>query len=390
MERAIGLVLAVAIAWLSFAWDARAELMPGEVATVLQFSADESPEGIAMDRVDGAMFVGIRRRGGDLLRNEILRLDAQGQRAPYSILPPTPVDATGAGESGVLGLATDLDGAVFAALVSPDANARGVYKISRGGAQVERLAGSGSMLYPNALAFDSQRNLYVSDSLGGSIWRFNPNDVNHTGALWLQSELLAPSPQDPLGAPIGGANGIAYFPHILYVANTEKGLIAGIPINTDGSPGVPTLIAGGTPVGRLITVDGIAVDTNGNIHAVMPAYEAASLLVPPVLQPAGGYAPLVHVKPTTGEIIPTVFDSTVDPKFDVPLSLAFGATADNRTTVFITNGALPAAQGTPGPGPRLIQVGIGVPGYVPEPTSHGLLAGLLLVTIVMTRNNKFR
>ena len=128
------------------------------------------------------------------------------------------------------------------------------------------------MLYPNALAFDNQRNLYATDSHGGSVWRFNPNDVNQSGTLWVQRDLLRTSPQNPLGTPLGGANGIAFFPNRLYVANTEKGLIAGIPIEPDGSPGTPTLIAGGSPIGRLITVDGIATDADGNIHAVIPTY----------------------------------------------------------------------------------------------------------------------
>ena len=238
----------------------------------------------------------------------------------------------------------------------------------------------GNMIYPNALAFDDHRNLYATDSLGGSVWRFNPDDVDETGALWVQHDLLAPSAQDPLGSPIGGANGIAFFPNTLYVANTEKGLIARIPIKSDGNPGPPPLVAGGSPIGRLIAVDGIATDANGNIHAVIPTYEAASLLVPPVLQPPGGYAPLVQVTPNAGEIMSTMLDNPVDPRFDVPLSLAFGTLGDDRTTVFITNGALPPAQGVPGPGPRIIQVGLGVPGFitVPEPSSCCLIAVVLL------------
>jgi sugar lactone lactonase YvrE len=387
MERMIDPQLLVAMVCLLYAGVARAELMRGEVENVLLLSDGVSPEGIALDRADGAIFIGIRRPDGDLLRNEILRLDAQGQLAQYSILPQTPVDPFGRGESGVLGLVTDRDGAIFAALMSPDPNIRGVYKITDDGSHAQRLPGSGSMLYPNALTFDSRGNLYVSDSLGGSVWRFNPDDVNHAGELWVQHELLAPSPLDPLGAPVGGANGIAYFPDTLYVANTEKGIIAGIPINLDGTPNTPTLVAGDTPYGQLISIDGIAMDANGNIHAVMPTYEAASLVIPPVLQPAGGYAPLVQVNPNTGEIIPTVFDNSIEPNFDVPLSLAFGSLEENVTTVFITNGALSAAQGVPGPGPRLVQVGIGVPGFiiVPEPSSHFALGAMILAVTLLRR-----
>jgi hypothetical protein len=376
---AVGITIVINCA--SFPLLAGAALAPGEVRTVLVLPADVSPEGIAVDRSDGALFIGIRRTSGDLLSNELLRVDAVGQAAPYAILPQTPVDPTGAGSSGVQGLATDLDGAVFAALVSPDANSRGVYKISAGGAQVARIAGSENILYPNALAFDDQRNLYATDSLGGAVWRFNPDDVNQTGELWVQHELLTPLPTDPLGTPLIGANGIAFFPDRLYVANTERSLIATIPINPDGTAGSVATVAGGSPIGQLITVDGIATDAQGNIHAVIPTYEAAALRVPPILQPAGGYAPIVEVNPNTGAITATAREDPVDPKFDVPLSLAFGTLGDDRTTVYITNGSLPAAQGVAGPGPSILQVGIGVPGFVtiPEPRSYCLVTAIVVV-----------
>jgi hypothetical protein len=392
MKRAICLPLAIAIACAACVPIAQASLAPGEVETVLLLPNGDSPEGIAVDRASGTIFIGNRRPDGQLLNNEVVTLDAQGQVAPFAILPQTPIDPSGAGESGVLGLAVDLRGAVFAALVSPDANTRGVYRITAGGSQVERLAGSGSILYPNALTFDNQRRLYVTDSLSGSVWRFNPDDVDQAGELWVQHELLAPFPEDPFGRPIGGANGTAFFPNRIYVANTEKGLIASITINPDGTAGTPTLAAGGNPVGQLMTVDGIAADDRGNLHAVIPTYEVAALLVPPILQPPGGYAPLVQVDPNTGEITSTVFDTADAPNFDVPLSLAFGTVGDHRTTVFIPNGALSAAQGVPGPGPRIIQVGTGAAGFftVPEPSASSLVAGVLLTSTLVPRKRRRR
>jgi sugar lactone lactonase YvrE len=379
-KTAICVTVAIAMNCVGFYSIACAELAPGEIRTLVVLPADESPEGIAVNRADGALFIGIRRTNGDLLTNELLRIDAAGHAAPYATLPQTPVDPTGAGSSGVQGLAIDLDGIVFAALLSMDANTRGVYKISNGGAEVQRIAGSGSILYPNALAFDNQRNLYVTDSLGGAVWRFDPDDVNQTGELWFQHELLKPLPTDPLGTPLIGANGIAYFPDRLYVANTERGLIATIPIHPDGTAGSAATVAGGSPIGQLITVDGIATDAQGNIHAVIPTYEAAALRVPPLLQPSGGYAPIVRVDPDTGVVMATAGEEPTNPRFDVPLSLAFGTLGDDRATVFITNGSLPAAQGIAGPGPRILQVGIGVRGFVtvPEPRSDCLVTAIVV------------
>jgi hypothetical protein len=141
-----------------------------------------------------------------------------------------------------------------------------------------------------------------------------------------------------------------------------------------------------------MTVDGIAADANGNLHAVIPTYEVADLLVPPILQPPGGYAPLVQIDPNTGEITSTVFDTPDAPNFDVPLSLAFGTVGDDRTTVFIANGALSAAQGVPGPGPRIIQVGTGAAGFftVPEPSASSLIAGVLLTSTLVPRKRRRR
>jgi sugar lactone lactonase YvrE len=222
------------------------------------------------------------------------------------------------------------------------------------------------------------------------VWRFDPDDVNQAGEIWVQHELLTPLPTDPLGTPLIGANGIAFFPDRLYVANPERGLIAAIPINPDGTAGNATMVVGGSPLGQLFTVDGIATDAQGNIHAVIPTYEAAALRVPPVLQPPGGYAPIVQVNPTTGAIMATTLDEMVDPKFDVPLSLAFGTLGDDRSTVFITNGSLPAAQGVAGPGPRILQVGIGVPGFVtiPEPRSYGLAAAVIVAVSFAWRGHR--
>jgi hypothetical protein len=97
----------------------------------------------------------------------------------------------------------------------------------------------------------------------------------------------------------------------------------------------------------LRTVDGIAVDVRGNIHAVI----SGSIIL--------GTAPLVRINPRTGSVTPSTDEIGA---FNFPLSLAFGRGPRDRRSVFVTNGALvPDPFSKPPPG--VIQVGVGVRGF---------------------------
>jgi sugar lactone lactonase YvrE len=311
-------------------------LLPGQVETILSLPVGDNPEGIALDK-SGNIYVGNRRTEGAGRVNEILRITRDGDVSVFATLPAAVPEA-----DGVLGLDTDPTGNVYAAYVTYDPTTQGVYRISQSGS-VERLAGSDAISFANALAFDASGNLYVTDSFVGTVWRFGPD---WTAELWVQDVLLEPLTEDPLGFPVPGANGIAFYPpNHLYVANTEKGLIAHIPIELQGgNAGTPELVAAGFD---LFTIDGIAVDTQGDIHGVVPGFTILGTL------------PLIRVNPTTGEVTPTVIEVSEAAKFDVPLSLAFGKGRDKKS-VFVTNGDLPVVPG--GPGPGVVQVGVGVCG----------------------------
>jgi hypothetical protein len=101
----------------------------------------------------------------------------------------------------------------------------------------------------------------------------------------------------------------------------------------------------------LLTVDGIAVDVKGDIYAVM----AGSAVI--------GNLPLVKVDHVTSAITPLVVDTEELDRFDFPLSIAFAAGPWDKKTVFITNGDLPIPTPKEGPGPGVIQVGVGEPGF---------------------------
>jgi hypothetical protein len=313
----------------------------GEAQIIFGLPAGNFPEGIALDRA-GNIYLGNRRLEGTEVTYEILRISPGNELSTLAVLGTE--DVVDPGGSGLLGLTTDPRGNVYAALVSSDPPLHGLWRISADGSERSRLPGSEQMGFPNALTFDPGGNLYVTDSFDGAIWRF---PAGESGSLWIEHVLLEPFADDPAGVPLPGANGIGFSPpNHLYVANTEKGLIAHVPINLlDGSAGEPTLVA---QAFELLTVDGLTVDAAGQIHGAIPGFTVL------------GTSPLVRVDPVSGDTVPTVGPSAFD-EFDVPLSLAFGTGARDHESVYVANGDLPVVPG--GPGPGITQANVGVPGF---------------------------
>ena len=106
----------------------------------------------------------------------------------------------------------------------------------------------------NALTFDKQGNVYVSDSFRGIIWRTNPfgGDLQ----AWVDSPLLRTSSVPPFGA-----NGLAFNRDgsVLFVANTGDDRVIKIPVSGD---------AAGTPevfVNSINGADGLIVDRDDNV-----------------------------------------------------------------------------------------------------------------------------
>lgn len=303
-------------------------LAPGEVAQVLSLRPlIDIAEGIAIDR-RGHIFISNTRLENDTRVCEILELTRDGTVSVFATLDPTVEDSFGV---GVVGLALDARDNLYAALSSFKAATHGVWRIRRDGV-AERLAGSKRMLFANALTFDSRGNLYVTDSVDGAIWLFPRKG---RGRLWIRHPLLAPN-------PVFGANGIAFVPpNNLYVANTDRALIARIRIRPDGRPAEPELVAAGF---ELLGIDGLAADARGTLHAVI------------VVSVALGTSPLVKVDPESGRITASRADPSA---FDLPTSLAFGRGPLDHKSVFVINsGLLP--EGRPETAPGVIQAGVGL------------------------------
>jgi sugar lactone lactonase YvrE len=293
----------------------------GPVDTVVAFNpaAGESPEGITADKT-GNLYVSM------FLLDQIRRVDPTGAQTVVVQL------ARGAAPAG---LKLNTSGTLYAAasgfnLASgqSDPTVRGVYRVGRDGS-AERIRGTEAILFPNDLAFDERGNLYVTDPVGGAVWRI---DTNGGVARWVDHPLLGGT-GELLGFPYG-ANGIAVSRGRVIVANTERGTLVAIPIKPDGDAGEPTVLAESP---ALIGVDGIALDVRGDVYAAI-----------------NGQDRLVVVR-TDGSI--DVLATSAD-GLNQPSAVAFGTGKRDHDTLFFVN----FAAFSPAPPPGVLELTVGVPG----------------------------
>jgi hypothetical protein len=287
------------------------------VTTVVAFNAaaGEFPEGVAVD-VRGTAYVSLI-----MPVREIRKIDPSGTQ---SVLAHFAVPGI-----GPLGLAVDASGKLYAAMSTFDPATRGVYRVRADGSS-SRLPGTGDIQFPNGIALDPRGTLYVTDSIGGAVWKIPRGGP---AQLWLQSSLLTGTGAFGMPFPIG-ANGIAVQKHAVVVTNTERASVLRIPIRPDGSAGTPSVLAEGP---ALFGSDGLALDVFGNAYV---AVNPQNTLVR--LGPDGSLTTL----------------ATAADGLDNPASLAWGTSRGDRKSLFVTNFSLFSASPTPG----LLRAAIGVPG----------------------------
>jgi len=308
----------------------------GEFPAYIPFNAaeKEQPEGVAVDKT-GNVFVSIGVSAGP--RGEIWKFTPAGER---SVL----IDF---GTPGAVGLAVDAVGNVYAARPG-----RGVSRVDRYG-QASHVPGTEQIAGINALAFDDQGNLFITQSFsfdpplkeypcGGSFGRGGIWRVPRGGSaeLWIRDDLLT-GLCETLQVPFG-ANGIAFYHGALYVVNSELGIVVRVPVLPDGAPGAleiaavipPDPFPGPLPRGA----DGIALDVDGNFYLPLP-FQSTVIRIS-----ADGQSWEVLATPADGVYMPT--------------SVAFGTGKGERTSLFIVNAALFPG----GAGPGLQKIDVGIPG----------------------------
>jgi sugar lactone lactonase YvrE len=289
------------------------------------------PEGVVVDKA-GNVYVSVRATTSD----QVWKYSPSGMGTLLSDL--------GEPAGGAAGLAADGAGNVYMcrAIMNP-----GVYRITPDGAAV-KLSGTEQMACANALAFDSDETLYVTETFSGNlasgnfeqggIWRIPEGG---TAQLWLRDDLLTGLPPALFPYPVG-ANGIGFYHGDLYVVNSDKGLVVRVPVRPDGGPGtaeiwktvedVPDSLLYQSPAFPVM-LDGLTIDANGNVYVAVVSRNAIVR---------------INADDRSQETVAAYPDSP----FDAPASLALNARED---VLLVTNlgmyeGLVPNPEPWPGPG----------------------------------------
>jgi len=283
----------------------------GKVTTIMQFdpSLSQLPEGLAIDK-QGNIYAALTVTG------EIWKQSADGTR---SILATLDV-----GLGFLVGLAVDSSGTLYVIDATGEYPTNGVWKVYSDGT-TQLFASLDPTGFPNAMAFDSNGNLLVTDSTLGQIYKITPSGVV---SVWVKSDLLSP-------VSGVGANGIEFNQGDAYVANTDRGTILRIHV-VNGQPRRAQLWVKSP---ALSGADGIAFDEESNL------YVAVDLQNTIVVIKADGEI-VILVGPQNG--------------LDYPASTSFGQTRGQHTVLYWTS--LGANFGFP----SIQKMNVGVPG-VPLP-----------------------
>ena len=211
--------------------------------------------------------------------------------------------------AGTLGLEFDRNGNLWIATLDfLNTERHGIYMVTPDGRSELAVPMDPAVIpVPNGLDFDAHGNLYVTESFTGAIWKVAPGE--HVATLWLTHELLTPPPNG-----LYGANGMVYKDKTLFVANTDRGTLLKVPLNRDGSAGMPTVFAKLLdPLGATLGPDGVTVGPDGAIYVT------------------GNYA---------NQLVRVAEDGTWKVVLDdvtYPTGAAFGKTHGEKNTVYLAN-----------------------------------------------------
>ncbi|HEX5659642.1 MAG TPA: SMP-30/gluconolactonase/LRE family protein [Polyangiales bacterium] len=212
----------------------------------------ELPESIAFDD-GGNLFLS--------MGNTIRRLTPEGDLEQWSKLPVE--------EAFALGVKVGPDGCVYNASTSLNPNIVGafVWRTCEQGA-IEEYAALDPSAGPNDLAFDDEGNLFVTDPIGGRI--FKVDDAGNT-SLFLDHALLKGNPAAPaLLFGQQGVNGIAFAKNekSFYVGNLDYGRILEVALKNDGSFKSIELVA---QAPALVGADAMAFDKDKRLWVAVGA-----------------------------------------------------------------------------------------------------------------------
>jgi sugar lactone lactonase YvrE len=295
----------------------------GQFVARFDAAAGGLSEGVAVD-ADGTVYASLSPLG------QLVRIGSDGG---YEVVGA--VDGLQEGDIGMLGITAHPDGSVYAGVFSANPDAHGVWRFDVDTGEAERVPGTEQIGLPNAIAFDADGAMYVTDTIAGAVWLV---PLDGTAEQWLQHSLL--EGDESIGFPFPvGANGIALdeASGTVYVAVLEKGTVVAIPIEDDGSAGEPAVHAEFTDGQDPVLIDGIALDPADNLYVAQPAANTVVRLTP-----AGAI-----------ETVGTQADG-----LDGPASVAVAPDADGTERLYIANFSVALAPLVPpgGAGPGVVMI----------------------------------
>jgi sugar lactone lactonase YvrE len=276
-----------------------APALAAEVSVIESYDAaiGELPEGVAVGP-NGDIYVTIAPTG------ELRQLDRRTyQGGTLASFDP--------GFGFLLGMAFDGPD-LYVVLASFVDATSGVWRVYPNGSKTRVVAFSGSE-FPNDITFDSSGNMYVTESISGSVYKIPAGTTSRE--LWIQDPLLfGDVTQSPVPFPIG-ANGLAYDDESgsLLVANSQSPRIVEIE-DVGGYAGAVNVLAEGE---HLRGADGISIDKNGDVIVV-----------------SNFNSTILHLDRATGNA--TELASSAD-GLVFPATAAFGQFGPDKRSIFITN-----------------------------------------------------
>lgn len=293
--------------------------LAADVTVVESYDAalGQLPEGVAVSP-SGDIYVGLAGTG------ELRRIDRHthvGQTFAH-------LDVGG---GFLLGLAFNGDD-LYAVVGSFATDTCGVWRVAADGSVSRAVAFSASE-FPNDLTFDASGNMYVTESIGGAVYKVPAG--SSTRQLWVQDALLVGDvTQSPVPFPIG-VNGISYDDETSSLIVVNSQVPAVIEIDDDGgTAGDLTVIASGE---HLRGADGVSIDRDGNLFVV-----------------ANFSSSLLQVDRVTGAAT-TIADA--DDGLVFPATAAFGQYGNDKRSLFVTNFGFGAGPDAP---VSLLQIDVGV------------------------------
>src|SRR3989441_6931200 len=184
------------------------------------------------------------------------------------LLDVIPVPAGSAGVASLLGELFEPGQGLYVLDFANGAPGNGRLLLVNPGSHTVRVV-AGGFQAPNGLTQDRHRNIYISDSFQGVIFKVAPDG---TTSVWKQDPRLTPQPGT--GPPFG-ANGVALDRNqaFLYVATTADAKIYRIPVLEDGTAGSLELFASGGGIDArqgateaLHGAGGVLFDVLGNLY----------------------------------------------------------------------------------------------------------------------------